>query len=126
MNPADARCNLTAYQFVLPILVLSTIGAADLTGTWRLELNPDFSGNQQTLECTFKQEQEKLMIRCGEATMQGKVSGRTVTFEHKTGKKEEITARYNATLDEQGTVMSGTWRLSAPENRDGKFEARKQ
>jgi hypothetical protein len=118
---------MTAYQLgLLPILVISTIGAADLTGTWRLELNPDFSGNQQTIECTFKQEGETLAIRCGEATMRGNVSGRKVTFEHKTRKKDEITARYNATLDEKGPLMRGTWRLSAPENRDGKFEARKQ
>jgi hypothetical protein len=40
--------------------------------------------------------------------------------------KQELTATYKADLDENGTLMKGTWHLSAPENRDGRFEARKQ
>jgi hypothetical protein len=111
---------------LLPALAIATLVGANLTGTWSLQWNPDFSGHRQTLECTFKQEQETLTIRCGEATMHGRVAGRVVTFEHRTGKKDEITARYQATLDENGTLMKGTWHLSAPENRDGKFEARKR
>lgn len=111
---------------LLPALAMGALAGADLTGTWSLHWNPDFSGHQQTLECTFKQEQNALTIRCGEATMHGTVAGRVVTFEHKTGKNDEITARYRATVDEDGTVMAGTWQLSAPENRDGKFEARKR
>jgi hypothetical protein len=50
---------------------------------------------------------------------------RAVTFEHKTGLKNELTATYKVTLDEKGTIMTGTWHLSAPESKNGKFQARK-
>jgi hypothetical protein len=48
-----------------------------------------------------------------------------VTFEHKTGLKNELTATYKVTLDEKGTIMTGSWHLSAPESKNGKFQARK-
>jgi hypothetical protein len=57
--------------------------------------------------------------------MTGKVRGKTVTFEHKTGLKNELTATYKVTLDEKETRMTGSWNLAAPENKNGKFEARK-
>jgi hypothetical protein len=62
---------------------------------------------------------EELTIRCDERTMKGKLHGKTVTFEHKTGVKDERTASYKATLDEKGTSMTGSWHLSAPENKSG-------
>jgi len=56
--------------------------------------------------------------------MKGTVRGKTVTFEHK-GLKNELTARYTSTLDEQGTGMTESWHLSTAPNTDGIFRARK-
>ena len=42
-----------------------------------------------------------------------------------TGLKNELTATYKVTLDEKGTIMTGSWHLSAPESKNGKFQARK-
>jgi len=56
---------------------------------------------------------ETLTIQCDGATMKGKVHGKTVTFEHTTGLKQDVKATYKTTLDEKGTSMTGTWHLSA-------------
>ena len=53
------------------------------------------------------------------------MKGRTVTFQHKTGKQNEVTAAYRGTLDQNGTTLTGVWHLS-PDNREGKFEARRR
>lgn len=108
-----------------PVLSIKTLAAADLTGAWTFEWKPDFSGHEQTRECKFTHNGRKLIIDCDGAIMKGDVKGRKATFQHPTGKNDEITAAYEAHLDENGTRMTGTWRLSAPENRGGKFEARK-
>jgi hypothetical protein len=113
------------HSSVLPILLVARIAATDLTGAWTFEWQPDFSGHPSILECQVTQHGEALAIRCDEATMTGKVRGRTVTFEHKTGLKNELTATYKVTLDEKGTIMTGSWHLSAPESKNGKFQARK-
>lgn len=112
---------------VLATLLVAPIAASDLTGAWTFEWNPDFGGQHpNSHECQITQQGDALTIRCDEQTMKGKVRGKTVTFEHKTGLKNELTATYKVTVDEKGTSMTGSWHLSAPENRNGKFEARKQ
>lgn len=111
---------------LLSVVFVARIAAADLTGAWTFEWAPDFGGQHaNTHECQIAQTGEALTIRCDEATMIGKVHGKTVTFEHKTGLKNEITATYKVTLDAKGTIMTGTWHLSSGETRDGKFHARK-
>lgn len=57
--------------------------------------------------------------------MTGSVKGRSVTFQHKTGKQNELTLTYTGTIDEKGSSIKGVWRLM-PENREGNLEARKQ
>jgi hypothetical protein len=110
---------------LLAILFAGRLAATDLTGAWTFKWNPDFSGKPNTHECQIAQRGEDLTIRCDEQTMTGRIRGKTVTFEHKTGLKNELTATYKVTLDEKGISMAGTWHLSAPENKNGKFEARK-
>jgi hypothetical protein len=101
------------------------LGAADLSGTWTLEFKPDFSGNPASRNCTFAQKGDKLTIDCGGQKMRGEVKGRSVAFQHKTGRENEITVTYNGTVDEHGTAIRGAWHLS-PGDRKGDFEARKR
>ena len=111
---------------LLPILFVARMAATDLTGAWTFEWNPDFGGERpNTHECQIAQQGEALTIRCNGQEMKGKVRDKTVTFEHTTGSKNEITATYKVTVDEKGTSMRGSWHLSAGEHRDGKFQARK-
>ena len=115
---------LRSVLFVL-LFSMNAAAAADLTGTWKLEFKPDFSGQPATHDCAFQQKGQKLTIDCEGAKMTGQVKGRNVTFQHKTGKQNEVTAVYKGTLDEKGTTLTGVWHLS-PDNREGKFDAHRQ
>lgn len=114
-------------SLVVPILFVARIAAAtNLTGAWTFEWTPDFGGqHSNTHECNVTQRGDALTIRCDEQTMRGKVHGRTVTFEHTTGLKNEITATYKVTVDKEGATMTGSWHLSGGPYRDGKFQAHK-
>lgn len=110
----------------LPVLVVGVLAATDLTGAWTFEWKPDFGGQGPgTHECTITQQGQTLTIRCDEQTMNGTVRGKTVTFEHTTGAKNELRATYKVTLDKDATSMTGSWHLSSPANKSGKFEAHK-
>jgi hypothetical protein len=112
------------YMVLLPVVFVGHLAVTDLTGAWTFEWDPDFGGqHSNTHECRIAQHGQALTIRCDEAIMTGKVRGKTVTFEHKTGLKNELTATYKVTIDEKGTSM--TWHLSAGQTRNGKFKAHK-
>ena len=118
---------MTFRSFVLlPILLVARTTASDLTGAWTFEWNPDFGGQHpNTHECQITQRGDAITIRCDEQMMKGKVHGKTLTFEHTTGLKNELKASYKVTLDQKGTTMTGSWHLSAPENKNGRFQAQK-
>ena len=110
-------------------LLATTAAAADLSGTWRLHLDPDFGGNDDSFPCQFVQEERKLTIDCGRGGLPitGEVNGTRVTFDVKTGRNNEWTAVFTGTLDEAATTITGTWRLEAgSEVSNGKFDARRQ
>src|SRR5919199_4968754 len=99
---------LLLLSLLVPVLSIKTLAAADLTGAWTFEWKPDFSGHEQTRECKFKQNGRILTVDCDGAIMKGDVKGRRAIFQHQTGKNDEITAVYEAHLDENGTRMTGT------------------
>lgn len=108
---------------LLTILMAVTLAAADLTGAWTLRLMPDFGGEEDSVECRFTRQQGNLSIDCGDGpNIAGEVSGARVTFRMKTGPRNELTATFEGTLDQEETTLTGTWRL---EMREGKFVARK-
>ena len=43
----------------------AALAAADLSGAWTLNLDPDFGGEPDSVACTFTQDGVKLTIRCG-------------------------------------------------------------
>jgi len=111
---------------VLAVLAaLEAVPGADLTGNWQLHFDPDFSGHDDTKVCAFRQEEQKLTIQCETGPpIPGEVDGDKVTFRVTTGRQNEITAVFNATLDAQATSMKGTWRMDlGREKREGKFDA---
>jgi hypothetical protein len=119
---------LMATVFVLALLETSA-AAADLSGSWRLHLDPDFGGNEDSFPCRFVQEERKLTIDCGRngLPITGEVNGVRVTFDVKTGRNNELTAVFTGTLDEATNTITGTWRLDAGnEARNGRFDARRQ
>jgi len=117
---------------LLTLLLIASLGAAlaaaDVTGDWELELNPDFGGVDDVKGCTLKQDGEKLTVNCGAgANILGEVHGQRVTFVAKTGTKEEYAATFTGELDERATTITGTWNLTDENGkREGKFTLRKR
>jgi hypothetical protein len=119
---------------VLLLLTLgATLSAADLSGSWTLSLDPDLSGNLDTLECTLKQSGSTLALVCGggpeehtqSPPIPGDVQGKNVKFAFQTGAKGDETVTMAGVLDQPETTINGTWRL-APENETGKFQLTKK
>jgi hypothetical protein len=107
------------------MLLLPPLATSDLTGTWQLYFEPDLSGHPRSVECRLKQEPRRLTATCaGRPTMNGAVSGRTVTFEHQATEDDEITVYYTGNLDDSGTFIEGTWHVAGPGDRHGRFQAR--
>jgi len=122
-------------KFLAALLVLSGLGtvlvAADISGAWKLFLDPDLGGVRNTVPCTFKQDGQELTIICNgdtAAPIFGEIKGRRVTFRLKTGSHNEGTVTHTGQLDRKGTTIRGTWHLvnQGQKTRYGKFEARKQ
>jgi hypothetical protein len=122
-------------KFLTTLLVMSVLGtvlvAADVSGAWKLLLDPDLGGVRNTVPCTFTQDGQKLTIICNgdtAAPIFGEINGRRVTFRLKTGNHNEATVTHTGQLDRKGTTIKGTWHLVNQDQqaRDGKFEARKQ
>ena len=121
---------MTKLRFVtllMPVLVV-TLGAADLSGVWTLDLDPDFSGNPDSFACGILQEGSKLSLNCGagSSTIVGEVADENVTWRIMVGPKNEFTATYRGTLDKEGKTITGTWHLEDQNPRDGKFAMKKQ
>jgi hypothetical protein len=114
----------------LALAFVLSLAATDLTGTWTLKYERDFSGHPASHDCTVQQHGEKLSGLCGgEAKITGRVKNGKVTFEHQTGRNNEITAHYSAVLNKDGTAMKGTWQYLNPtdkKSRRGEFTLTRQ
>jgi hypothetical protein len=101
------------------------LAATDLTGTWTLKYEKDFSGHPGSHECTLQQQGEKLSGICGgEVKIEGRVGNGKVTFEHQTGRNNDVTVHYSSVLNKDATAMNGTWQFVDPadkKSRRGKF-----
>jgi hypothetical protein len=100
------------------LLVLSGLGtvrvATDVSGAWKLFLDPDLGGVRNTVACTFTQDGQKLTIICNgdtAAPIFGEIDGRRVTFRLKTGNHNEGTVIHSGQLDRKATTIKGTWHL---------------
>jgi hypothetical protein len=128
----------------IPFVVLATtclvgmsaaaqIKAADVSGAWLVDLNPDFGGHQDTIGCTFKQDGQRVTGACGhevpepQAPITGRVKDDTLTFEFKTGRQNEQTATFTARLADEASTMKGEWRFVDEQGKDhtGMFSGRK-
>jgi hypothetical protein len=99
-----------------------------------VDLDPDFSGNSDTIGCTFKQNAQQVTGECGhggsepQAPVIGHVKDDTLTFGFKTGRKNELTATFTAKLGDKNSTMKGEWRFVDDQGKEhqGKFSGRKQ
>lgn len=107
--------------------------ATNVTGVWAVDLDPDFGGHQDTIGCTFKQDGQNVTGGCGhdsdpKAPLVGHVKDDMLTFEFKTGRRNEQTATFIAKLEGQASTMKGGWRFVDEQGKDhqGKFSGRRQ
>lgn len=100
--------------------------ATDLSGVWSLELDPDFSGNPDTVGCGITQSGRKLAIKCGGAEFAGEVNNEQVSWQFMTGWNNATTATFRGVVDSEGKSIEGTWHLAGDPPQDGRFKARKQ
>jgi len=107
-------------------LLIAVLLISDLAGRWTLTLDPDFSGNPDTLDCTFKQSGATLRVDCGGDTpLSGDIDDRKVVLRFKTGQDGQTTATLSGVLDHADTTITGKWQLD-PDNRAGKFQFKKK
>jgi len=117
---------------LLTLFFCALLSAADLSGKWTLSLNPDFSGNPDSVDCTFKQDGTKLTVRCGipaenRSLITGEVNGEHVTLQVPTGEQDDVTATFTGTLNAESSTIKGTWHLGDAQGaKDGKFTAKKR
>src|SRR5439155_6935730 len=85
-------------RVLLLLLVFAGLGtgfAADVTGDWEMELDPDFGGVKDVIACSIRQDGEKLTANCGAGpNIFGEVRSRTVTFRVKTGPNQQYSATF--------------------------------
>jgi hypothetical protein len=116
----------SALLFMAMFLVGAPVIAADLSGAWTLRWEPDFGGQLDAYDCTFKQNSQVLTVNCREdAVMKGEVDGQKVTIRFKTGRDGNENATLTGEVNQQANKITGEWRLSE-QNRTGKFVATKQ
>jgi hypothetical protein len=116
---------MTKLVTTLLVVLGTELSAADLAGRWTLSLDPDFSGNPDTLYCTLKQSGEKLTMDCGDSPISGEVKDQNVTFRFKAGDDGRTTATMSGALDDAATTVTGKWHLD-PDNRDGNFQLKRR
>jgi len=119
---------MTRRLSVLGVALMISIAlhAADLSGLWSLELNPDFSGKPNTVGCGFTQDGDRLTIKCGGAEFIGNVDGSKVTWRFMTGRNNATVVTVDGVLDEQARSIAGTWHMASDPPQDGRFKARKE
>ena len=80
--------------------------AADMTGNWTLRFDPDLSGHPATKECKIQQQGEKLTFACDpDVKFNGEIKNNRVTFEHTTGKNNDIVVRYTGAINQERSFM---------------------
>lgn len=96
--------------------------AADMTGSWTLHYDPDFSGHSATHECKIQQQGEKLAFDCddGKAKFTGEIKNNRVTFDHTTGRNNEIVVRHSGAVNQERSFMKGAWQYTDPQDKKEK------
>jgi hypothetical protein len=116
---------------LLAVVLLSGVGlavsAADVSGTWDLEMK--WSGDaKSTGVCTFKQQGEKLSGTCGSPEkfpITGRVQNRQLSWQFDVSQEGNIgRMKFDGELDEQGTTIEGS--CSVVDGQDGTFMMRRQ
>jgi len=100
---AASAAALAAVPMAAPIV--------NVAGAWTLQMDPNFNGEPQSVECAWEQDAEKITGDCAGVPIDGETADLKVTFRIKTGTNKEITSTFVGELDQLGTTIRGTWHL---------------
>ncbi len=103
------------------------VNNANMSGHWRLDLDPGFSDEPATLLCELAQDGQAFTLECDNVpTIAGTLADRSVTFVIMTGQDNLLPARFSGRLEATDAAIAGTWRLEdTTGNRIGRFRAEK-
>jgi len=109
----------------IALVIVAVIGAADITGSWAVEVkydDPAISGG--TITCAFKQEGQQLSGNCNDVvTLTGEVKGQDVSFTMRSKDSPPWTTTFTGTMNEARTTIAGTFRVT---DERGRFTASKR
>lgn len=113
---------------VIVTALVTSAAPPDLTGHWRMTLDPGFSGETTTMECDATQDGAALTLECDDTPASaGKIDDHAVSFVIMTGPDNLLPAKFAGTLDAGERVIAGTWRLEdVTGNRIGRFRAERR
>lgn len=135
-NERFQMTKLRLALFVVPVLVM-LVSAADVSGVWDMSFKADWTSIPD-LVCTFSQKGQELTGSCKAAGERngkmvdltgGKVDGDRVSCQWNvvTPDGETWTYALTGTLDANGTMMKGAFKLSSRfSGGEGSFTAKKQ
>src|SRR5262245_40091440 len=117
-------CFGMAGVFMLPAMMQ----AATLDGSWTMSLNPNFGGMNESFPCSVSQAGTDFDAACKGFDIIGTIRDRKATFDLKTGRNNELTAKFTGTVNPEETQVDGTWRLvdSSGKVLTGKWQLTKQ
>jgi hypothetical protein len=114
-------------------LLVATVVAADVSGTWALEFQRNGSDALYQSQCSFDQQGTRLSGSCRSGfesvlPVSGTAEDASVSFEFSTGVDSGTTVTFSGRLDAQGASITGTWRFVDGEGNkgEGTFTAMKQ
>jgi hypothetical protein len=129
--------NLRLALLVVPVFVVS-VSAADISGIWEMSLKADWTRIPE-LVCNFSQNGQELTGGCRAAREPdgksvdlnaGKVDGDSISCQWNvvTPDGETWTYALSGTVDPNGTMMKGSFKLSSRSGAggEGSFTAKKQ
>ena len=104
------------------------VAAPELPGSVTMNLNPNFGGVDEELDCAVEQTgHADRQLRRRWPLLTGKLDGTNVTLRVPTGANNEVTVTFIGTLNPAGTIINGMWHLPQPAGeRTGKFALTKR
>ena len=121
----ERRDRRAIFLLAISLLLASPVGAADVSGTWDLEIEtPEGTGKPVVI---LTQDGNRVSGtyrgRMGEAPLEGNLSGESIQFSVKLRFRDQpVTVSYSGTV--RGNEMSGSVRFG--ESGDGKWKARRR
>jgi opacity protein-like surface antigen len=108
---------------VAALALVAAAAAPDVSGSWDVEFTFDESSLAGGgIDCTFKQDGERLTGNCMSASVTGEVKEQRINWQMKAGQTQEMIT-FTGAVNEAGTSIDGKFSMG---DKSGRFTASKQ